>query len=197
MTVQDKKIEEITGKISFYDKAHLKMISLIHDRLFGAFIDPYRLLRAAGLREGEIVLEVGPGPGFFTIPAAEIIGDRGRLYSLDINPASIAKISQKIRERDLRNAEAKFADAANTGLARASIDVAFLFGVIHSLKDLDRVLVELDRVLKPTGILAVQKSSWSEKKLLTSITGNGLFRFAGKESRVYRFEKARAMGKKE
>ena len=49
-----------------------KMMFLIHDNPFQRiFRNPYRLLKAAGLRPGRKVLEVACGPGFFTIPAAK------------------------------------------------------------------------------------------------------------------------------
>jgi ubiquinone/menaquinone biosynthesis C-methylase UbiE len=41
--------------------------------------NPYKLLKAAGLEEGQKVIEVGCGPGFFTIPAARIVGDEGHV----------------------------------------------------------------------------------------------------------------------
>jgi len=188
-TVSNKTETSPEQRISLYDRGHLKMISLIHDHLFGAFIDPYKLLRAAGLSSGQRVLEVGPGPGFFTIPAAEIIGKDGRLYSLDINPAAVKKVREIVAEKGLKNTEVSLGDVVKTNLPDSSIDVAFLFGVIHNLRSLDDVLAELYRILNNHGIIAVQKSSWSEKKLLTSITKGGAFRFAGKDSRVYKFEK--------
>ncbi len=47
-----------------------EMMSLIHDNLFRRkFSDPHKTLETAGLKPRQKVLEVGYGPGFFTIPA--------------------------------------------------------------------------------------------------------------------------------
>lgn len=190
MTVGERRrsISHIPTKISFYDKAHQKIISLIHDKLLGSFIDPGKQLRAAGLRSGQMVLEVGPGPGFFTLPAAEIIGRGGRLYSFDISLAAVKKLSDKVEGKGLLNVSVMLRDVTKTGLSDSSIDVAFLFGVIHDLKDLESALRELHRILRHGGTLSVQ-SRWSENKLLNSVTKSGLFRLVGKDSRVYRFVK--------
>lgn len=177
----------IEGEISLYDRLHLRMISIMHDSSYKLFVDPYKLLKVAGLREGQTVLEVGCGPGFFTIPAATIIGKEGHLYSIDINPAAIQHVKQRIQATGLQNVDVFKADAARTQLCEASIDVAFLFGILHTLKRLNDVLNEMHRVLKEKGVLAVQRSSLSETGLLKQITEKGLFRFIRKERRIYQF----------
>jgi len=176
--------------MSLYDRIHFKMISFIHDTLYGLFVNPYKLLNAAGLKPGQKVLEVGCGPGFFTIPAARIVGEKGRVYALDINPVAVEAVRRKIKERGLKNVEVILADASKTGLPEESIDVAFLFGVIHALNDVDAVMQEMHRVLKARGVLSIQKSWWSEKKLLDTVTKNGLFSFKEKTSGVFKFEKS-------
>jgi ubiquinone/menaquinone biosynthesis C-methylase UbiE len=188
MTEEGENESGLPSKISLYDRAHLKIIAFIHDFLLGRFIDPYRQPRAAGLKPGQKVLELGPGPGFFTVPAAEIVGNIGQLYSLDINPASVKRVKERVEAKGLTNVRVMLADASKTSLPDSSFDVIFLFGVIHDFRDLDLVLKELCRVLKRGGILSVQ-SRWSENKLLASIQGSGLFRYVNKESRVYRLEK--------
>ncbi|RLI10094.1 SAM-dependent methyltransferase [Candidatus Bathyarchaeota archaeon] len=176
--------------MSIYDRVHFRMISFVHDTLYGLFVNPYGLLNAAGLKSGQKVLEVGCGPGFFTIPAAKIVGEKGKVYTLDVNPVAVETVRRKIKEKDLKNIEVILADASETGLPDESIDVAFLFGVVHALGDVDAVIWEMHRVLKAKGVLSIQKSWWSEKKLLDAVTKNGLFSFREKTSRVFKFEKS-------
>lgn len=177
-------------KLSVYNRIHFRMMSFVHDTLYGLFLNPYKLLNAAGLKPGQKVLEVGCGPGFFTIPAAKIVGEKGKVYALDVNPVAVETVRRKIMENNLKNVKIMLADASETGLPDESIDVAFLFGVIHALKDVDAVMREMHRILKVKGILSVQKSWWSEKRLLDAVTKNNLFSFREKNSRVFKFEKS-------
>ncbi len=184
--IQTNKVE----KLSVYNRIHFRMMSFVHDTLYGLFLNPYKLLNAAGLKPGQKVLEVGCGPGFFTIPAAKIVGDKGKVYALDVNPVAVETVRRKIMENNLKNVKIMLADASETGLPDESIDVAFLFGVIHALKDVDAVMREMHHILKVKGILSVQKSWWSEKRLLDAVTKNNLFSFKEKNSRVFKFEKS-------
>jgi len=176
--------------MSIYDRVHFRMISFVHDTLYGFFVNPYKLLNSAGLKPGQKVLEIGCGPGFFTIPAAKMVGEKGSVYALDINPVAIKTMRRKIKEKGLKNVKVILADASETGLPEESVDVAFLFGVIHALDDVDAVMQETHRVLKVKGVLSIQKPWWPEKKLLDAVTKNGLFSFKEKTGGVFKFEKS-------
>ena len=91
-------------------------MSFIHETLYGLFRDPYQVLNAAGLEPGQKVLEVGCGPGFFTIPAARIAGQEGSVLALDVNPLAVEHVQQKIERVGVTNAQVMLANAAQTDL---------------------------------------------------------------------------------
>ena len=73
-----------------------RVISLMHHNpLLPYFRNPQRLLKAAGLKQGQKVLEVGCGPGFFTIHAAKIVGKEGFVYAVDVHPLAIERAKNK------------------------------------------------------------------------------------------------------
>ncbi|MFX0142344.1 MAG: class I SAM-dependent methyltransferase [Candidatus Hodarchaeota archaeon] len=83
----------------------------------------------AGLKPGQQVLEVGCGPGFFTIPATKIVTASGTIYALDIHPLAKKRVKEKIKAEKLTNVKTIIANATDTGLPDRSVDLAFFFGV--------------------------------------------------------------------
>ena len=166
--------------------ASFRCMTLIHDNpLRRIFDNPIKTLKAAGMQPGQQVLEVGCGPGFFTIAAAKLVGDNGFIHAIDLHPLAIKMVEEKLRKASLTNVEARIANAANTGLPAESIDVILLFGVIHALP-LEEVLPELYRVLRPGGAVAVQTFSG---RSAGSVAKGGFFTFIGKEGRIFKFRK--------
>ena len=164
-------------------------ITLMHDNpLLPIFRNPYKLLRAAGLRQGQKVLEVGCGPGFFTIPAAKIVGEEGLIYAIDINPFAIRRVKNKIAKQGLKNVRASITNASNTGLPEGSIDLAFLFGLRYVAGGLENVLSEMYRILKPGGLLSFEKTRGSAEELTQEVERAG-FSYLQRKGRILLFIK--------
>jgi ubiquinone/menaquinone biosynthesis C-methylase UbiE len=113
------------------------------------------VLDRVGIRPGERVLELGPGPGAFTIEAARRTEPGGNLVAVDIQPKMIAALQRNVRESKLTNVETYIANASPLPVGNKSIDRAFLVTVLPEIQDRKRALQELRRVLKPGGVLSV------------------------------------------
>lgn len=164
-------------------------IRLMHDNPILPLVrNPYKLLNAAGLEEGQKALEVGCGPGFFTIPAARIVGDEGHVYAIDIHQRAIARVKEKIDIESLKNVTTMCINASNTGLPGESLDLAFLFGLRYIAGGLENVISELHRVLTPGGILSFEKTRGSEAALIEEVERGG-FIYTEKQGRIYVFKK--------
>lgn len=138
------------------DQLHFKMISFVHETLYGWFRNPYKVLEAAGLQPGQRVLEVGCGPGFFTLPAASIVGENGSLVALDVSPLAVRRVQEKVAQAGIINTTPIMADAAHTGLPDQSFDLVFVFGFARPIGSLEDIWMELYRILKPGGILSIE-----------------------------------------
>jgi len=113
------------------------------------------LLDHVGIQPGERVLELGPGPGAFTIEAARRTEPGGTLVTVDIQPKMIAATERKVQAVGLANVETHVASAYELPLEDESVARAFLVTVLPEIPDQQRALAELRRVLKLGGVLSV------------------------------------------
>jgi ubiquinone/menaquinone biosynthesis C-methylase UbiE len=152
------------------------------------FFGPMKILRGTDIAPGQIVLEVGCGTGYFTLPAARLIGEQGCLVAMDVLSDSVELVSRKVQGANLKNVRVVKGDALDSGLDAESFDTVLLFGVIPApMLPLNRLLPEMHRVLKVNGSLAVWPPipGWLPKSILQS----GLFAFTGKRNGVYNFRR--------
>ena len=150
--------------------------------------NPDKILKAAGLEESQKVREVGCGPGFFTIPAARIVGDEGHVYAVDVHPRAVARVKKKVEKMALENVTPMCINASNTGLPGGSVDLAFLFGLRYIAGGLESVISELHRVVKPEGLLSFEKTRGSEGELIKEVEQGG-FAYTGTRGRIILFKK--------
>jgi demethylmenaquinone methyltransferase/2-methoxy-6-polyprenyl-1,4-benzoquinol methylase len=151
------------------------------------FFGPLQILQGADIHPGQTVLEVGCGTGFFTVLAAQFIGDQGRLAAIDVLPESIETVSEKVQTANMKNVRVVKGDAMNTMLDAESMDAVLLFGVIPApMLPLNRLLPEMHRILKPGATLAGWPPSWMRQSILRS----GLFTYAFKRNGVLNFKRS-------
>lgn len=164
-------------------------IRIIHDNpILPLLKNPYKLLNTAGLKKDQRVIEVGCGPGFFTIPAAKIVGNEGHVYAIDIHPRAIERVKEKIKKTALKNITAMCIDASTTGLTGESVDLSFLFGIRYFAGGLENVIAELHRVLKAGGILSFEKTRGPEGAFIKELEQVG-FTYTDKQGRIFIFKK--------
>jgi arsenite methyltransferase len=109
------------------------------------------------LYPGERVLEVGCGPGVYTVQAAPRLKPDGQLIALDLQQEMVDRASERVREAGIDNVEFYVADAHHLPLEDASVDRAFLVGVLPEVPDPQAALAELHRVLRPRGIVSISE----------------------------------------
>jgi ubiquinone/menaquinone biosynthesis C-methylase UbiE len=152
------------------------------------FFGPAKILEGVDGLQGQAVLEVGCGTGFFTIPAARFIGEQGALVSIDIVAESVEMVSKRVQAACLQNVRVLKADALKTNLDTASFNTVPLFGVVPApMVPLNPLLAEMHRVLRPNGNLAVwpHVPGWLPQSILRS----GLFTLSSKRNGVCNFKR--------
>ena len=121
--------------------------------------DPRIVFSEIGLKSGESFLDLGCGPGDYTIHAAKIVGDSGAVYAVDRWEEMIMALLREADAQELENVVGLISDiTAPLPLINYCVDVCFISTVLHTLdinKAMKPLLDEVRRVLKPTGRLAI------------------------------------------
>jgi ubiquinone/menaquinone biosynthesis C-methylase UbiE len=139
---------------------------------------PEKLVRHLHLTRTSRVLEVGPGPGFFSIDVARAI-PAGRLELVDIQLEMLQKARGRLRRAGVRNTGYTQSDAVTLPFRSGAFDVAFLVAVLGEVPDPQACLASIAAVLRPGGLLSLAElpgdpDALTEAQLRTLIQGTGL-----------------------
>jgi ubiquinone/menaquinone biosynthesis C-methylase UbiE len=118
-------------------------------------------LESIGLRSGMVFMDVGCGYGFFTIPAAQIVGEKGKVYAVDIDASAIDRLKHEAAEKGLKNIRAEVGTAEETVFCDGCADIVFYSTVLHDFRDPAKVLRNAKLMLKPSGKLV--NLDWKKK----------------------------------
>ena len=147
---------------------------------------PGSILAEVRIGPGFHVLDYGCGPGSFSIVAADVVGQSGKVYAVDINPLALQRVQRVASGKGLRNIKTISTDCA-TGLESDTIDVVLLYDTYHDLDEPSSVLTELHRVLKPGSILSFSDHHLGEDEIPARVAGDGLFRLSSEGRKTYSF----------
>jgi len=108
-----------------------------------------------GMRDGMHVLEIGPGPGTFTIEASKRVGENGKVFAIDVQPSVISKLKSRLQRAKIVNVMARAASACELPFSNNTFDRAFMIAVLAEIPDRKKALLDIKRVLRDDGLLAI------------------------------------------
>lgn len=130
------------------------------------FLSPGQLISRIGLKEDFRVLEVGPGPGYFSTRIAKAL-TKGQLILADIQPEMLEKAKKRITRKRLTNVGYYLCDGKQFLLPDETFDVIFLITVIGEVEKKDDYVREFYRLLKPGGLLSISELRGDPDKMTT------------------------------
>lgn len=119
--------------------------------------DP-RTILAPYVSDGTLVVEPGPGMGFFTLELARLVGSRGRVIAIDVQPQMIAALERRARRAGLDGRiSARVTADTQLGLddVRGRVDFVLAFAMLHEATDAAGLLKQLADALRPGGKLLI------------------------------------------
>jgi len=130
------------------------------------FTDPVKNLKMLGLKETDIVADLGAGTGFYSVAAGTLV-PQGKVYAVEIVRDFLVTIKNKVREARLNNVEIIWGDIeklGGTNLGDSVTDAVIVSNVLSQVQDKEKLILEIKRILKQKG--KVLLIDWSQPSVL-------------------------------
>jgi len=112
--------------------------------------NPYKIMEPY-IIEGMTVLDLGCGPGFFSLEIAKLLKDSGKVIAADLQEGMLEKVRNKIKGTNLeQRVELHKCEKTQIGITE-KVDFVLAFYMIHEVPSQDKLLEELKSILKPNG----------------------------------------------
>jgi ubiquinone/menaquinone biosynthesis C-methylase UbiE len=147
------------------------------------FQNPAKILRPH-IEKGMTVLDLGCGPGFFSVEIAKLVTETGKVIAADLQQKMLDKLERKIKGTESEKIiELHKCEDDKTGVSEKA-DLILAFWMIHEVRDKQKLFSELRPLLKPSGKLFIIEPkfhvSGSEFKEMLNILTNTGFEIADK-----------------
>ena len=114
--------------------------------------DPPQMLGRVGIHPGQRVLDLGCGPGFWTLPIAEVVGSQGKVWALDVSYELLDLLAKR---KPPAQVQLLLGELPTINLPNDSVDLVWGAFVIHEVEPLDKLIQEIRRVLVRQGKVAI------------------------------------------
>ncbi|NSW92441.1 MAG: methyltransferase domain-containing protein [Firmicutes bacterium] len=126
------------------------------------FLPPYEILKKLGLKEGDVVANIGCGIGYFSIPAADIVGSKGIVYAMDVELETVEETQRRAAENGMTNIRPIVTAEYDMKVGDSTVSFAFACLVLHEVEDRVRFIREIKRILKGNGKIVIVE--WIKKE---------------------------------
>lgn len=120
------------------------------------FLSPKQVIDRLSLRDDLTVLEVGPGPGYFSVKVANTLNN-GRLVIADIQPEMLRKAKKRLEKRGLKNVDYYLCNGKSFDIKDETFDRIFMVAVLGEVENKHEYMAEFYRMLKAGGILSISE----------------------------------------
>jgi len=127
--------------------------------------EPSKLLPKLNIKPGAAVVDIGAGSGYYTMRLAELVGDEGKVYAVDIQKEMLAIIRKKMRAQKRTNIVPVLSTITDPKLPKEAIDLILLVDVYHEFSHPYEMTVKLIESLKPGGRLVFVEFRLEDEKV--------------------------------
>lgn len=119
------------------------------------FINPQNVVSQMGLKSGNVVADLGAGAGFFSIAAAKIVNNTGKVLAVDVQQSKLTAVTSSASQQGLKNIAVVQADLEIPikGIPDTICDAVIMASVLHEVKNREQLLKNAYQILKTGGLL--------------------------------------------
>lgn len=120
------------------------------------FISPEQIVNSLNLKAGDIVADFGCGSGAYVFAVSKLVGDRGKVYAVDRYTDMLDKINREADKMNIINIDTIVGNVEEkVQLNDASCDVIILSNILSEVVNIDNLIKEARRILKPDGMVLI------------------------------------------
>lgn len=127
------------------------------------FTDPEKNISQFQLLPGQKVADLGAGSGFYTLAAARAVGDKGKVYAVDVQKEILSRVKSDAAKANISNVDVIWGDFESLGGTHIHdhfVDAAIVSNILFQITDKVTFMNELRRILHPGGRVLV--IDWSK-----------------------------------
>jgi ubiquinone/menaquinone biosynthesis C-methylase UbiE len=132
-----------------FDPEHIAVLESENRKLWQ---NPEEILSIAKLRSDWIAADLGCGSGYFTTILARQVK---KVYAIDVQKEMLDYLAEKIKRLKIGNVELIHSEANVIPLEDQSVDFLISVNTLHEFDDRDKMIREMNRVIKPHGKLLI------------------------------------------
>ncbi|TNF53877.1 class I SAM-dependent methyltransferase [bacterium] len=132
-----------------------KWVRIFEDPKRAEWQQPDKVVEVMNLKDGDMVVDIGAGTGYFTRRFARSVGPGGRAFGLDIETSLVNYMKEDAKKLNLKNYEARVIKTDDPELGTNSADVVFLCNTYHHIENRIGYFKEVSKSLKPGGRVVI------------------------------------------
>ena len=113
------------------------------------------MVKQLKVQPGQTVCDLGAGNGFYTLWLARLVGEKGRVLAVEIQPEMLEMLKQRAEREKISNIELVLGTTVDPKLPEAKLDLVLMVDVYHELSNPAEVLAGVRKSLKPHGRIAL------------------------------------------
>src|SRR5262245_37405055 len=123
------------------------------------------MLANLGVKPGMHVCDMGCGNGFYTLQLAKMVGDKGHVYAVDVQPEMLVMLNKRADEAGVSNISPILSTFVDPRLPKEEIDLILLVDVYHEFSNPEEMLAAMRASLAPKGQIVLVEFRTEDDKV--------------------------------